>query len=160
LKSNDNRGFNGSQDERQKMERRRFHRVPVLRDLAELVDLRLPELHGNTQIPGILVNLSGGGMGIITFVPVPLETEIKLVLDIPSVFDKIRIEGTVVRSIEKQGSFLIGVKFTKVPDKAVKMMKHMGEDYMDCETKLSFGVTDVCLRACSYHPLCTKKVKI
>ncbi len=142
-------------------ERRKHKRFPVLRELAEPVDIRLSPspIDSKQPIPGVISNLSAGGMALITFIPLPVDATIAITLDIPDL-EKTKVEGKVVRREDKGGSYLHGIMFTSVSEKARHHLNQMGIDYEDCEIKLSLGLTDVCDKKCTYWHLCTKPVKI
>jgi len=142
-------------------ERRKYKRFPVLRELAEPVDIQLTPspIESKQPIPGVISNLSAGGMALITFVPIPIDAILSITLDIPDL-EKAKIEGKVVRREGAGGSYLHGIMFTKIPEKTVHKLHQMGIDYEDCEIKLSLGVTDVCDKSCSYWHLCAKPVKL
>lgn len=142
-------------------ERRKHKRFPVLRELAEPVDIRLSPspIHSKQPIPGVISNLSAGGMALIAFIPLLVDATIAIILDIPDL-EKTKVEGKVVRREDKGGSYLHGIMFTSVPEKVQRYLNQMGIDYEECKIKLSLGLTDVCDKKCTYWHLCTKPVKI
>lgn len=142
-------------------ERRQFKRFPVLRELAEPVDIHLSPspLETKQPIPGIISDLSAGGVALITFVPISPGMTLSVILDIPGL-EKSTVQGKVVRQEAKGGSYLHGIKFTEISEKLLHRLNHLGKEYEDCQIKLSLGVTDECSKKCSYWDLCSKPVKV
>jgi len=142
-------------------ERREHKRFPVMNGLAEPVDIIFSPspLESKKPVPGIISNLSAGGMALMTFVPIPIEATISITLNLPGL-EKTKLEGIVLRREDKGGTYLHGIRFSHIPEKVVHKLEHLGRDYEDCEIKLSFGVTDVCDKKCHYWGFCTKPVKL
>lgn len=142
-------------------ERRQHKRFPLMDGLAEPVDIVFSPspVEKGEPVPGVLFNLSAGGLALMTFLPIPIEAIVSIILDLPGL-EKTKVEGKVLRREDKSGTYLHGIKFSHILEKVVHKLEHMGRDYEDCELKLSFGVTDVCDKKCHYWALCTKPVKI
>lgn len=142
-------------------ERRKHKRFPIMNGLAEPVDIIFSPspLETKQPIPGIISNLSAGGLALITFVPIPIEATISISLNIPGL-EKTKLEGKVLRREDKGSTHLHGIRFSHVSEKVAHKLEQMGTDYQNCEIKLSLGVTDVCDKKCHYWLLCTKSVKI
>ncbi len=142
-------------------ERRRHKRFPVMSGIAEPVDIVFSPspVEPKEPVPGIITDLSAGGLALMTFVPVPIEATISITLDLPGL-EKTKLDGKVLRREDKEGTYLHGIKFFHVSEKVAHKLGYMGNDYQDCEIKLSFGVKDVCDKKCHYWLLCTKSAKI
>jgi hypothetical protein len=150
-------------------ERRKHRRFAVVHDLIEPIVLRYTEAKGEkpkgegipkhlrTQ-PAILTNLSAGGMSLVTFLAPPHARIFKMTLTIPGL-DHLPIEGRVVRVTRKGETFNVGIEFTKIAAKYRKLINAMGEDDADCQTRLSLGLPEACVPACSFHRLCSKPQK-
>jgi Tfp pilus assembly protein PilZ len=136
-------------------EKRRHNRLPVLHEMDEPIQIAL----SNKDVPGILVDLSAGGMAILTFTSVPVGTEVNLSVEIPGLKTQ-PITGKVVWSLAKGEMWRIGIVFTKIEPADFRHINRMAFDCYDCETKLSLGVTDVCVEKCAYMNLCAKPSKI
>lgn len=142
-------------------ERRQHKRFPLMNGLAEPVDIVFSPspLESKQPVPGIITNLSAGGLALMTFLPIPIEATISITLNIPGL-ERTKLEGKVLRREDKGGTHLHGIKFSRISEKIARKLELMGNDYQDCEIKLSLGVTDVCDKKCHYWLLCTKTVKI
>lgn len=98
-------------------ERRKHKRIPVLSSLIKLVSIDVPALHMRTPLPGIMGNLSAGGMTIATFISIPLNTELELSIDLPGLSAH-NLRGKVIRVNDKEGSCLITIAFIQIDRKA------------------------------------------
>jgi hypothetical protein len=151
-------------------ERRKHARFDVVSDLIEPIVLRYaPDKpiskkaqkdiakHLKTQ-PAILTSLSAGGLSIVTFLAPPHTKTFKMVLTIPGL-DHLPIEGRVVRVAKKGETYNVGIQFTKIAKKYQKAIILMAEDDIDCNTRVSLGLPEACVKTCSFHELCSKTVK-
>ena len=149
-------------------ERRRHARFALVQDLVEPIVLRYaPSSAGKdadilpsylkTQ-PAVLVDLSAGGMSLITFLAPPHAKQFKMTLTIPGM-NRLPIEGRVVRVAKKGETFNVGIQFTKIAKKYQKLINRMAEDDSDCETRIGLGLPEACVPTCSFHHLCTKTQK-
>lgn len=140
-----------------KIERRKHVRFPIMKDIAKPVELFFEQ--SATSVPAILLDLSAGGCGLLTFVPIEVGTIISATIDLPGL--KINnVKGKVVWTLAKENSWRIGIAFTEISKSDFENITKISDDYANCETKLSLGVTDVCFAKCKYMPMCTKPVKI
>lgn len=139
-------------------ERRKHKRFPVITGLVKPVLFRFPRLNIKGAVPGILSNLSAGGVALVTFAPVQLNVLISLTLD----FDGLKledVEGRVVRVEAKNEVYLVAIEFTQISDKTREKINSMAEDFDMCDTRIILGEKGFCKRSCSYYELCTKPVK-
>jgi c-di-GMP-binding flagellar brake protein YcgR len=113
----------------------------------------------NKDIPGILVDLSAGGMAILTFTSIPVGTDVNLSVEIPGLKTQ-PIKGKVVWALAKGEMWRIGIVFSSIEPGDFRHINRMAFDCYDCETKLALGVADVCVEKCSYYPLCSKAPKV
>ncbi|MBI4422815.1 MAG: PilZ domain-containing protein [Elusimicrobia bacterium] len=152
-----------------KTERRKHARFPVVGNLIEPITLRyaVPKSPGASKKvatseamtqPAILTNLSAGGMQLITFLAPPHAKRLDMVLNLPGL-DHMPVTGRVVRVHEKGETFVVGIQFIKIPKKHQKRINDMAVDNLDCETRLSLGLPEACVRTCQFHPLCHKPQK-
>jgi c-di-GMP-binding flagellar brake protein YcgR len=141
-----------------KVDRRKHRRFPVIKDLAEPVELFVMS-DKPRELPSILTNLSSGGMCLVVFAPVTGDTRLKIVLNIPG-FDGLEVEGHVAWEEPKGDTTVVGVRFSRISGEDARRINQMAEAYEDCELKLAMGVRDVCFRECLYWPLCHKSVKL
>jgi len=136
-------------------ERRKYKRYPVLHEIDKTIQIAIDR----KVLPGFLVELSAGGMAILTFASIPVGTELNLSLDLPGLKSQ-TLAGRVVWSLSKGEMWRLGIAFTKIDPVDFRHINRMAFDYSDCITKLTLGVTDVCSEKCSYYELCQKPEKI
>ncbi len=141
-----------------KADKRKHKRAPVVKDLAEPVELFVMDASPK-EMPAILTNLSAGGMSMVVFAHVKGDTKLKICLNVPGL-EGIELEGHVAWTHPKGDTTTIGVKFSHVSHESAKRINSIAEAYQDCELKISFGVKDVCFRECPYHPLCHKPYRL
>ncbi|HBU68986.1 MAG TPA: hypothetical protein DEE98_01235 [Elusimicrobia bacterium] len=136
-------------------EKRRYKRYPVLHEIDKTIQIALNE----KVLPGVLVELSAGGMAILTFASISVGTEVNLSLDLPGLKTK-PLSGKIVWALAKGEMWRLGISFTTIDPVDFRHINRMGFDYADCNTKLSLGVTDVCSEKCSYFELCQKSARL
>jgi hypothetical protein len=141
-----------------KTDQRKYKRFPVVKDMAEPVDLFLMDGH-NHELPAVMTNISSGGMSLVVFASIHGESKIKLALNIPGL-EGVQVEGRVAWTHPKGETTTIGVQFLHVTADNARRINRMAEAYQDCELKLSFGLRDVCFKDCGFWPLCAKTVKL
>ncbi|MBL0058066.1 MAG: PilZ domain-containing protein [Elusimicrobia bacterium] len=141
-----------------KEEKRNHKRFPVLKDMAEPVDLFVMD-HPAKEVPAVLTNLSAGGMALVVFAHVSGNAKLKMMMDVHGL-EGMELQGRVAWTEPKGDTTAIGVRFDHLKRETVDKINSMAEDFQDCELKLSFGVKDVCFRKCGYFTLCAKSVKL
>jgi hypothetical protein len=141
-----------------KDDRRKHGRFPVIKDLAEPVEIYVMS-DPPRELPAVLTNLSAGGMSLVVFTHVTGDTRLRMILSMPGL-QGLEVNGHVAWAQTKGDTTLVGVTFGHLNGESARRINHMAEAYQDCETKLSFGVKDVCFRECAYWPLCHKPVKL
>ncbi len=141
-----------------KPDNRRHKRFPVLKDMAEPVDLFVMD-QPPREIPAVLTNLSAGGMALVVFAHVSGDAKLKILLDVHGL-ENLELQGRVAWTEVKGDTTAIGVRFDHLSHDTVHRITKMAEDFQDCELKISFGLKDVCFRQCAYWTLCGKPVKL
>ena len=136
-------------------DKRRHNRLPVLHEMDEPIQISL----NNKVVPGVLVDLSAGGMALLSFSSIPADTRINLSIDVPGLKTQ-PLEGRVVWSLAKGEMWRIGIVFTKIDSVDFRHINRIAFDASDCDTKLTLGVTDICFEKCAYYRLCEKNIKI
>jgi len=139
-------------------ERRQYRRIPAISMVKETM-IRSDALKLKREIPAILLNLSAGGIALITFLSLPRDTLICLNFNLDGLKLK-DVEGRVVRVEGKKKTYLIVISFTKIKDEVKKRITMMADAFDLCETKILMGEKDVCSTECAYYELCTKPVKM
>ena len=135
-------------------EKRTHERFPAL-SIIKTVEINRGA--GKESIPAIMYNISEGGMAIITFLPLPSEREIILNLNFSGI-DLHEVHAKIIRTEEKKGTYLIALKFLKIPAKTKKIIKKMASDWKACEDE-SGSHNKIDCSNCSYYQICTKSIK-
>ncbi|MEW6040431.1 MAG: PilZ domain-containing protein [Elusimicrobiota bacterium] len=139
-------------------EKRQYKRFPLMKDIAKPVELFFELPTGPQAIPSILCDLSAGGMGLITFIP--LEPGIRVIAQINLPGLKLKLtEGKIMWTLSKGDSHRVGISFTKIDKDDFEKINKMAEDYNDCEIKISAKIKINCSENCNYHSLCDKPHK-
>lgn len=139
-------------------DRRRHVRFPIITECVKPVEFKVFPSENKEMLPGIITQLSSGGMALVSFTPIKVGTSLFFSIDLPH-FKINMLEGKVVRVEQKGESYLVGIHFNNIsPDDRV-LLNRMGFDFSDCELKLSFGISDVCFKNCAFYPLCEKPQK-
>ena len=140
-------------------ERRKHSRMPAIHNLVKPIELLFAPPAEVTTVPAVLMDLSAGGMSLLTFVPIETGTSVRAEID----FRGLRVNtavGKVVWSAPKDESWRLGIRFSEISKPEAKKINNMAIDFTDCETKLAAGAGDVCFRGCRYWKLCEKEQKL
>lgn len=147
-------------------ERRKHPRFPVVDNLIEPITLRYTAQDGKKAPsfgkepkvqPAILTNLSAGGMSILTFVEPPHAKAFEMDLRLPGLHAP--VEAKVVRVHSKGETHNVGIEFTRIQKKHQSQINEMANHNLDCETRISLGLPEVCVKDCTFHQLCHKQQK-
>ena len=142
-------------------ERREHVRLPILHGILEPVELEFfakgPDGQHRPQ-PAILVDLSAGGMRLISFLEPPHSKELNMILKLAGV-KEMPITGKISWVKEKGGVFMNGISFSQISHDDRKMINEMAEDYSDCDTRIALKLPEVCVETCRGHGLCNKPQK-
>lgn len=111
-------------------ERRKHRRFPAIQDFAEPIELAILHDHKIQHIPGVVTNLSAGGMDIVLMGQIEGKPHIKLSLRLPG-FDRFEVEGKIIWSKTKGATSIIGLKFTKIDAKHANQINHMAQVYWE-----------------------------
>ncbi len=140
-------------------ERRVHFRFPTITIVKEVViAVAHPKSKNKNVMPAIMYNLSAGGIAIVTFDKVPVNSMITLNLDLGSV-NLENITGKVVRVEGKNVTYLIAIDFYNLPQQLKKKIKKIADDADICETNILLGEKHVCTKKCSYYDLCINPMK-
>ena len=143
----------------------------MMRNVGEPIALELIQHHKKISIPGFILNLSSGGIKIVTLgsQAAELSTGATFLLDLklPHLFSH-HVEGKVIhiRKADKarlhhnSDEWFLSLEFTKIKSSDLHRLNQMAEDWSICETKIELGLPDVCYRECSYWDLCEKNVRL
>ena len=152
-------------------ERRGHIRFPVINNVGEPIELDVLVKGKQVTILGYIINLSSGGIGIITLGKESSQliegTPFKLDLILPRL-ETHNVEGKIVR-IQKgwkaqlhhsDNEWYLSLQFTKIKSSFSQAINRMAEDWSICETKIQMRLPDVCFRECSYWDICEKPAKL
>ena len=138
--------------------RRKHRRMPVITSFLRPILIRSRQLEIKESVPAIIVNLSAGGLSMITFCPISTNLKLSLDIDLPGL--KIfNIASHVLRVKQRYKTYMAAIRFDRLKKEAKNKINQMADDYDLCETKLMLGETKICSKKCSYYLLCNKKVK-
>lgn len=137
------------------VEKRQYGRFPL--PLIKPIKIHIGSL--KEEVAAIMVNISAGGLGLLSFIHIPLNTNLILGLNFKGLKIK-KIRSKVVWVKQKENTFQIGIKFTSIPNTFKNKIYKMAEDFDICEKKILLGLKDVCYKKCSYYLLCSKPLKI
>ncbi len=139
-------------------ERRQYKRLPMTLSIAKPMEIEMSTDQYERDIPGILVNLSAGGMALIVFHKLPLESRVNFDLNFMGI--KRSISGTIVRKESKfKDTYMVGVKFDKTSKKLGELVEKMAEDHDICDVRYLIMQDKACFPGCSFRPLCGKRIK-
>ena len=142
-------------------ERREHVRLPILHGILEPVDVNFYDKADTAKSrpqPAILVDLSAGGMRLITFLEPPHSKELNMILKLAGV-KEMPIIGRISWVKEKGGVFMNGITFSEISTEDKKRISEMAEDYVDCDTRIALRLPEVCVETCRSHGLCNKPQK-
>lgn len=139
-----------------KSDKRKTPRVPVLHNIVEPINLFYKTEEGKEQsVLAILADLSSAGMRLISFLEAPFSSHLELTMDIPAL-GKLAIKGKTAWVKKKDAVFTMGIEFSEIPAETALKIKHMAEDFADCDTRILLHLPEVCSPACKAHVLCNK----
>ena len=143
-------------------ERRQHVRLPILHGILEPVEIEFFTMDDQGKPipqPAILVDLSAGGMRLITFMPPPHTKELNIVLKLAGMKDGIPVTGKISWVKEKGGVYMNGISFSAISHENKKNINEMAEDYCDCDTRIALKLPEVCVETCRANGLCNKPQK-
>lgn len=115
-------------------DRRKDARVKFKVELIEPVDLAFAvegSKRPQTQ-PAILINISAGGMLLMTFMEPPHVKHLKMTLDLPGL-KKFPVEGSILRVVSKGPVYSLGIRFTKISPASRKAIATLAEQHEEQE---------------------------
>ena len=144
-------------------ERRKHQRFPIIKDLAEPIEI-LVMGKKSISLPGVLTNLSAGGIDLILMGPLteeqkPQNLELSL-KHLAGLGEISKISGRIVWTHQKGDTTLVGIQFTQISSHHQKVINDMAKAYWECEGRIDRGEFEICFRECPYWGLCRKPVKL
>jgi c-di-GMP-binding flagellar brake protein YcgR len=141
-----------------KKERRKHSRFPIISDLVEPIMLKVSSCEIKEGVPGIMMDLSAGGLVVITFISLQQGALLKLTINFPGL--KIEnAEGKIVRVEEKTGTYVVGIGFLKLSKAVKEKINQMAKDFHHCKMRHLNGEKNICFKECSYYLLCSQSIK-
>jgi len=139
-------------------DRRQHKRLPLMLSVATPIRIEMHSENFDGMLPGILVNLSAGGMAIIVFRHLPEETEIRFSLEFMGI--KRDMTGHIVREEKKfSDTYMVGIKFDRVSKKLKEVVESMADDHDICQIRYVMKPSTACFPECSFKPLCARRIK-
>ena len=141
-------------------DRRKSKRVPITADVAKPMVLQISSPEGERTVPAIVINLSVGGMCILSFLPVETKELVKLNVEMNGIkMENVKARIAWIR--EKSGTYLLGLEFCDISRGLHKRLNAIAEDYFECEERILKGQAyEACHPNCSFWSLCTKTIRI
>lgn len=142
-------------------ERRKHKRLPVIKDLAEPIELVVsdPVTKKTTHVPGVVTNLSAGGMDLVLLGNLEGNHPIRLNMHLPG-FNRFEVEGKLVWRRQKGDTSVVGLQFTKIDADHANQLTHMAEAFWECEDRIRAKAPIICFHGCTYWDLCEKPAKL
>ncbi|MFH1715302.1 MAG: PilZ domain-containing protein [Elusimicrobiota bacterium] len=139
-------------------EKRRHRRVRISPLLIEPIQIRIPETKVSQPAPGIIADISAGGIALMTYLDLPIGTQIDLGFNLFGLKLE-KLKGRVARVKEHYNTYMMAIIFDKACRSIDKHIDTVSMDFEDCETKWVRGEENICKKTCSYYDYCTKPVK-
>jgi len=138
------------------IEKREYLRLPIMHQIGEPIDM---VIDGKTS-QGVIIDLSAGGMLILGYANIMVNSEIKITIDIQNVKTK-NITGKAIWIKAEEGNmYKTGIQFTDIEPGDFIRINRMAVDCNDCDVKIALGVQDVCYARCNFYGSCHKQQKV
>jgi len=136
------------------MEKRKYLRLPIMHQIGEPIDMVI-----NGKITqGIIVDLSAGGMLVLGYANIIVNSEIMITIDIKNLKTK-NITGRAIWTKAEANMYKTGIKFIEMDPVDFIHINRMGVDCTDCDAKIEAGIKDVCFPKCHFYGPCNKSQK-
>jgi len=140
-------------------DRRKYPRFKSMAFLGLGVNLTpLPPYFGS-DIQGILIDLSAGGMAIHLTEVIPEGTKLKIEITFPD-HSHMECNVNICRVVKREGGNLIGIQFLDLPDFMKDKIYNMSKDFLNCEGRIQSRADEVCKADCSFFNMCDKPQKV
>jgi PilZ domain len=137
------------------LNKRKYKRFSATAFLNKPVNLQpLPPFFGD-PIKGHMIDLSAGGMAILMNEIIPQKTKLSIGITFPNQ-TPLQCKAEVKRVVPRGKKYLIGFEFLNLPTEWVDKIERMSTDYIDCESRIQKGETEVCETNCSFFSMCNK----
>lgn len=139
-------------------DRRQYKRLPLTLSVATPIKIVMHSEDNGGILPGILVNLSAGGMALILFQHLPEGSRIEFSLDFMGI--QRDIKGRISRVEKKfEDTYMVGIRIEKVSEKLKEVVEKMAEDQDICQIRYVMDPDTACFPECSFRALCARRIK-
>ena len=136
-------------------EKREYLRLPIIHQIGEPIDMMI-----NGEISqGVIIDLSAGGMLILGYANIKVNSEIRITIDIENLKTK-NIIGRAIWTKAETNMYKTGIKFIEIDPLDFIHINRMGVDNNECNAKIAMGDKDVCFPKCYFHRSCNKPQKV
>jgi len=137
------------------MEKRKYLRLPIMYQVGEPVDM---VVNGKVS-QGIIIDLSAGGMLVLGYANIMVNSEIMITIDIKNLKTK-NIVGRAIWIKAEANMYKTGIKFIEMEPVDFIHINRMGVDSTDCDARIASGIKDVCFPKCNFYGPCNKSQKV
>jgi len=136
-------------------EKREYLRLPIIHQIGEPIDMII---NGKTS-QGVILDLSAGGMLILGYANIMVNSDIRITIDIQDLKTK-NISGKAIWTKAEGNMYKTGIQFTEIDPVDFIRINRMGVDNNECNVKIALGEKDVCFRKCNFYGSCNKSQKV
>jgi len=136
-------------------EKREYLRLPIIHQIGEPIDM---VINGKVS-QGVILDLSAGGMLILGYANIMVNSEVRITIDIQDLKTK-NISGKAIWTKAEANMYKTGIQFTEIDPVDFIRINRMGVDNNECNVKIAMGETDVCFRKCNFYGSCNKAQKV
>jgi len=136
-------------------EKREYLRLPIIHQIGEPIDMMID----GKMSQGVIIDLSAGGMLILGYANIMVNSEIRITIDIKNLKTK-NIIGKAIWTKAEANMYKTGIKFTEIDPIDFLRINRMGVDNNECNAKIASGAKDVCFPKCNFYGSCNKAQKV
>ena len=136
-------------------EKREYLRLPIIHQIGEPIDMMVD----GKLSQGVILDLSAGGMMVLGYANIIVNSEIRIIIDIKDLKTK-SITGKAIWTKAEANMYKTGIKFVEIDPVDFIHINRMGVDSSECDSKIAMGIKDVCFLKCNFYGSCDKVQKI
>ena len=137
-------------------EKRKYLRLPIMHQIGEPIDMVI-----NGKISqGVIIDLSAGGMLILGYANIMVDSEIKITIDIQSLKTETITGKAIWTKAEANNMYKTGIEFTEIEPVDFIHINRMAADSKDCDIKIASGAKRACFKKCAFYGICNKPQKV
>lgn len=137
-------------------EKREHLRLPIIHQIGEPIDMMI----NGEILQGVIIDLSAGGMLILGYANIMVNSEIRITIDIENLKTKNITGKAIWTKAEDNNMYKTGIKFIDIDPVDFININRMGVDNNECDAKIAQGEKNVCFRKCNFYVSCNKEQKI